>query len=219
MKAMLYADWLNFRQSLRSIFFVLVVFAATAFVYRNPMFFAFIVVFLSIMLPTTMFTADQAYGWNRLSLSLPILRRDVVGSKFVLSALANLVLAGLGLCLSAGYTVYTDPSALSEAVFAILVCEAVALTMLGLLLVLSFRFGIEKARYIIMGCVWVPVLLIFVLEKFAWFTALLDCAGAWLNAATLHTLTGAACALLAGSVAVYAVCWGISVRLYRKTEL
>lgn len=68
MKAMLYADWMNFRQSIRSILFVLVVFAATALVWNKLMFFNFIVVMLSIMIPTTLFAADQAYGWNRLSL-------------------------------------------------------------------------------------------------------------------------------------------------------
>ena len=87
MKAMLYADWMNFRQSLRSILFVMVVFAIAAFVWSGPMFFIFTVVFLSIMVPTTLFSADQAYGWNRLSLSLPILRRDVVGSKFLMGLL------------------------------------------------------------------------------------------------------------------------------------
>ena len=40
------------------------------------MFFLFTVVFLSIMVPTTLFSADQAYGWNRLSLSPAHLRRD-----------------------------------------------------------------------------------------------------------------------------------------------
>lgn len=65
MKAMLYADWMNFRQSIRSILFVMVVFAATALVWNKLMFFNFIVVMLSIMIPTTLFAADQAYGWNR----------------------------------------------------------------------------------------------------------------------------------------------------------
>ena len=53
MKAMLYADWLNFRQSIRSMLFILVVFAFTAFAWSRPMFFIMIVVMLSILLPAT----------------------------------------------------------------------------------------------------------------------------------------------------------------------
>ena len=85
-------------------------FAATALVWNKLMFFNFIVVMLSIMIPTTLFAADQAYGWNRLNLSLPILRRDVVGSKFLIGVLINLALLGIGSALASAYCVFYDSS-------------------------------------------------------------------------------------------------------------
>ena len=169
MKAMLYADWMNCRQSIRSILFVLVVFALSAFAFSGPMFFNFTVVFLSIMVPTTLFAADQAYGWNRMSLSMPILRQDVVGSKFVMGALVNVVLLSVSTVLTVVYVLAGatgNPSAeLMENLAGILACEAVAFLMMGVLMALSFKFGIEKGRYIIMACVWVPVLGVFLLER------------------------------------------------------
>ena len=135
MKAMLYADWMNFRQSIRSILFVLVVFALSAFAFSGPMFFNFTVVFLSIMVPTTLFAADQAYGWNRLSLSMPILRRDVVGSKFVMGALVNVILLAVSTVLTVVYVLISatgNPAgALMENLAGIFACEAVAFLMMG----------------------------------------------------------------------------------------
>ena len=223
MKAMLYADWMNFRQSIRSILFVLVVFALSAFAFSGPMFFNFTVVFLSIMVPTTLFAADQAYGWNRLSLSMPILRRDVVGSKFVIGALVNVVLLAVSTVLTVVYVLAGatgNPSAeLMENLAGILACEAVAFLMMGVLMALSFKFGIEKGRYIIMACVWVPVLGVFLLERLPWFETALQAAGNWLNAAGETQISLLLAAALAAGLAVYAVCYFISVRIYQKKEL
>lgn len=223
MKAMLYADWMNFRQSLRSILFVMVVFAIAAFVWSGPMFFLFTVVFLSIMVPTTLFSADQAYGWNRLSLSLPILRRDVVGSKFLMGLLINLGLLVISTVLTVVYYRVSaaggSPDALMESLAGILACEAVAVLMMGVLMVLSIKFGIDKARYIIMACVWVPVLGVFVLEKLPWFEAALHAAGNWLNALHASQIVTLLAGAFVVSLAVYALCYLISVKVYQKTEL
>ena len=223
MKAMLYADWMNFRQSIRSILFVLVVFALMAFLFSGPMFFIFTVVFLSIMVPTTLFAADQAYGWNRLSLSMPILRRDVVGSKFVMGALVNVILLAVSTVLTVVYVLISatgNPAgALMENLAGIFACEAVAFLMMGVLMALSFKFGIEKGRYIIMACVWVPVLGVFLLEQMPWFETALHAAGNWLNTAGEAQLALLIAAALAASLVVYVICYLISVKIYQKTEL
>ena len=223
MKAMLYADWMNFRQSIRSILFVLVAFALSAFAFSGPMFFNFTVVFLSIMVPTTLFAADQAYGWNRLSLSMPILRRDVVGSKFVMGALVNVILLAVSTVLTVVYVLISatgNPAgALMENLAGIFACEAVAFLMMGVLMALSFKFGIEKGRYIIMACVWVPVLGVFLLERLPGFETTLQAVGNWLNTAGEAQISLLIAAALAVSLVVYVICYLISVRVYRKKEL
>lgn len=223
MKAMLYADWMNFRQSIRSILFVLVVFALSAFAFSGPMFFNFTVVCLSIMVPTTLFAADQAYGWNRLSLSMPILRRDVVGSKFVMGALVNVVLLAVSTVLTVVYVLISatgDPAgALMENLAGLFACESVAFLMMGVLMALSFKFGIEKGRYIIMACVWVPVLGVFLLERMPGFETALQAAGNWLNTAGEAQISLLIAAALAVSLVVYVICYLISVKIYQKTEL
>ncbi|HIY39032.1 MAG TPA: ABC-2 transporter permease [Candidatus Agathobaculum merdigallinarum] len=219
MKAMLYADWMNFRQSIRSILLVMLVFAASAFVWSGPMFFNFIVVFLSIMVPTTLFAADQAYGWNRLSLSLPILRRDVVGSKFVMGAVINLALLMIGLVMTVIYTAYDPAADMAENIAGLLACEAMAFLMMGVLMAVSFKFGIEKGRYIIMACVWVPVLGIFLLEQMPWFEETLNAVGSWLGTVSETQVSLMIAGALAVSLVVYVLCCFISVRIYQKKEL
>ena len=101
----------------------------------------------------------------------------------------------------------------------ILACEAVAVLMMGVLMVLSIKFGIDKARYIIMACVWVPVLGVLCWKSLPWFEAALHAAGNWLNALHVSQIVTLLAGAFVVSLAVYALCYLISVKVYQKTEL
>lgn len=215
MKAMLYADWMSFRQSLKSLVFVIVVFAGTAFFMSGPSFFSMIVVMLSIMTPITLCSVDKAYGWDRLSLSMPILRRDVVGSKFVLSFAASLSMLVISTALSAIYTLIHPEEDLVGNIAALFLCEAVSLLLMGVILVTIVKWGIEKSRYIMIACVWVPILFVFLVQKVGVPMPDLSALDALRN--TTMFLIAVALTLLA--FVIYLLCYTLAVKLYQKTEL
>ncbi|MDO5141440.1 MAG: ABC-2 transporter permease [Eubacteriales bacterium] len=219
MKAMLYADWITLRRSLRVMLFVLVASAVSAVLWNGPLFFCFSLMFFAVMLPGTLLTADHAQGWDRLSLALPIRRRDVVGSKFLLSVLVNAALLVLTVALCAVYAVTQRTTDLTELVGSALACEAVALVMMGVLLALEFKFGVEKGRYIIIGCAWLPPIAAYLMREQPWFRAALDGAQRWLDSAAQEQLVLLLAAALAVGVVVYALCCAVSVWIYRKTDL
>lgn len=83
MKAMLYADWMNLRRSMKAMVIAAVVIALASIVSGNGLAFVpAMLCMLSLMVPATLMSSDYAYGWDKLSLSLPVSRRDVVSSKF-----------------------------------------------------------------------------------------------------------------------------------------
>ena len=100
-----------------------------------------------------------------------------------------------------------------------LVCEAVSLLLMGVLMAVTFRFGIEKGRYIVMACVWVPVLGMFVLEKLPGFGEVFEAAARWLDAAEETRLGLVITAAVTVGVAVYLICYLISLKIYQRTEL
>ena len=157
MKAMLYADWMNFRQSLRAVVLIMAFCLVWTAVTGEPMMFSIMLVSASYLFPNTVFNVEQTSGWNKLSLSMPVLRRDVVASRFLLSLAVNASMLACGLVFSAVFCmlVHTETT-LAECIGAALGGEAVALVLLG-------------------------------------------------------------CVLAA--LAVYAICYFISVRIYRKKEL
>ena len=86
MKAMLYADWMNLRRSMKAMVIAIVVIALASIVSGNGLSFVpFMLCMLSLMVPATLMSSDHAYGWDKLSLSLPVSRSNVVSSKFAIS--------------------------------------------------------------------------------------------------------------------------------------
>ena len=223
MKAMLYADWMNFRQSLRTIVlimaFCLIWTAATG----EPMMFSIMLVSASYLFPNTVFGVEQTSGWNKLSLSMPVLRRDVVASRFLLSLAVNAAMLACGLVFSAVFCmlVHTETT-LAECIGAALGGEAVALVLLGAQMAAAFKWGIGKSGYVLLGAFALIMLIpvsVLAVDRLDIAAAQADGLRAWLaglsDASALLLLLG--CVLAA--LAVYAICCLISVRIYRKKEL
>ena len=136
MKAMLYADWMNLRRAMKAMVIATVVIALASIVSGNGLAFVpAMLCMLSLMVPATLMSSDYAYGWDKLSLSLPVSRRDVVSSKFAISLLVNLTVAALGMICIAGVNAFGG-DAIAEDMMGMLVCEAVGLALMGIEFVL-----------------------------------------------------------------------------------
>lgn len=215
MKAMLYADWTNLKQIGRSLLFAVLVIAAAGFLWSGLSFFCMLTMMISIMIPNSLCSADKAYGWDKLSLSLPVLRRDVVGSKFAISGMVNAATLGCALVLTVIDCLFHPEEVPAENMTALLVCEAVALVLMGVDLCVVFKWGVERARYILMACIWTPILAIFLLSKLDVDPFDLS----WLNLLSEAQMFGLAAALAVIGLLVYLACYLISTCIYQKTEL
>ena len=172
---------------------------------------------LSLMVPATLMSTDHAYGWDKLSLSLPISRKDVVSSKFTISLLVNLMVVALGMICIAGMNAFGG-DAMAEDMVGLLACEAVGLALTGIELALILRFGTDRGRYFMIAVVWVPILLLTVVEKHPAFDKLVQAVGG-MDSWPVGQLAAFCGGLMVASAIIYAVCWRISVGIYRKWEL
>ena len=113
----------------------------------------------------TLCASDQAYGWDKLSLSLPILRREVVGSKYLIGLLANLALCALAAAMTVIYSAVDPSASLTENLLGLFCGEIISLLLMGLMLAITFKFGVEKSRYILIAVVWIPILVMAAIVK------------------------------------------------------
>lgn len=214
MRAMLCSDYLNLKQSLRTMISLPVFFLLIAFVSNSATFLGTVFVMMCLMLPINLFSYDTAYGWDKLTLALPISRTQVILSKYVL-CLGTLL--AMFVFLSAGGVVFClihPEQSLPSLIGMLLVCAAVSLLLIALTLPLIVKFGIIKGRYILMAVVLIPTLLIISLPSL-----MPDVSYSGLDAALTDTmLIPFGLISLAAALLLHAISAEISILIYRKKE-
>ena len=154
MKGLLYKDFLVLRKSLWSMLLLVAIFC---FIPSDSTFdlSLFFVVYTGL-LPASLLAYDERARWDRLVPMLPVTRRDIVRSKYVLGFFLAL---GAGVLLVLG-RVLTGRASLPEAASAALGAVALGLVFQGVLYPFLFRLGVEKGRLAMGGLVAVLVFLL-----------------------------------------------------------
>ena len=161
--------------------------------------------FLLGIFPMTLFTYDELAGWVEYSYALPVSKAQLTGVKYLLGLLCTILGA-----VCSGITLAAFGDGLDRDYVALLLVESICAPLLanaGLLL-LSFRFGSTKARY-----------LYFVIV--ALFAGLLGF-GVSSDDELGHAMAGAPLPALLGvvvlSLVLYAASWRLSTVWYGKSR-
>ena len=156
------------------------------------------------VLPVTLLSYDERFGWNRYCDALPLTRRQVVDERYLMSLLSFLALYVLTLLVQAAVLL---PKGRGEDLLELAgLLPSLGLAAPALMLPITLRWGVEKWRimyYFIIGVI-VAAGLVFSNDLMGPNKAI----GRW----------GAAAVLLV-SVVFFAASWLLSVKLYEKREL
>ena len=218
MKAILYADWVGLRgTSLRPMLATMCFFLMWSVMLGEPLFFGYMMVISGFLYPNSAFAGAASAGWDRLSLTMPILRREVVASRFVMALLVNAALFVVGVSVGAVcYFVTGRADEIWTLLTGTLAAECTALLMIGLQLAAAFKWGIERAALVVVGTAVALIAGIAAVARAMGteLSVVLDRLGALNHVQGLLFMLG----LLAVSLAVYGVCWLVSVRVFAKKE-
>lgn len=155
MKGLILKDLLVLRQQSKIYLFMIVMFAAFAFINKDPSFAGGMVAIVAVMLPITALSYDERSGWDRLALSLPVSRKDMVLSKYLLglgcSMLAFLISLLLGLKSN-------DPAGepAGTALMTALVFWSLCILLFSILMPLFIHIGVEKGRMVMLAVLFIP---------------------------------------------------------------
>lgn len=165
MKALILKDFYTMARYGKTMLALIVFYVMLSFLGQPASFVSSMLVFLCAMLVISSFSYDEYGKWNKYCLSLPISRRQIVGSKY-LFALIMLVI-GLVLGLLGGYllSLTQDISFLEDILPSCVGGAVAALFMLSLILPLMYRFGVEKGRILLLAVCFLPVILVLGVAK------------------------------------------------------
>lgn len=184
-------------------FFALVTFS------NDASFLSGMIILILAMLPVTSFSFDQQSKWDLFSQTLPVSRKQLVWSKYLLGLIAigsgvviAILLNGVILLLK------NQPVDLLELVVANIAIAYAGIFFLAVLIPLVYQFGVEKSRLISLAVLAVPSLLAVGLSR-------AGVSFAWLDSIAPALLFGISSLAV---VLVFLLSAFVSIRIYSKKD-
>ncbi len=141
---------------------VILFFAAVwAFYDKNAMMFAYMSILFGIFLPMTAIGYDERSQWHKYAISMPIKRSYLVVSKYILGVLT----LSISIIVFFLLNILIDTSISMNHVQMGLAILSGGMIFLSIYLPICFRFGTEKARYLIILVSFTPTTIILILKK------------------------------------------------------
>ena len=147
MKGLLLKDILTLKSYARTISILIMVYLIWGIAGDNVYFFAGMSGIICVMMVISSFSYDNYAKWDKYSASLPVTRSEIVGAKYLLA----LIMIGVGAvitCLMYAVFILVKKGDFSELLPGVIGTTAAGLFLILVLLPCIYKFGVEKARLV-----------------------------------------------------------------------
>lgn len=210
MHGLIQKDLYSLRGSLKSILLIMVLFGILFIPQAGGISFIAVTVFIMPSLVISTISMDDFVKWDKYALTLPLSRKDIVKSKYELLLLLSIIGAIIGLAVTAVYNLVVNQASVEDILMMGIMMVAISIALLGIVMPVIYKFGVEKARILMMACIFLPIILILGLVYAA------ENLGVGLpevSSLLLIVMT------LIISAAVFLLSYFVSLRIYSKTDL
>lgn len=159
MKGLIIKDIFALKQQGKILLGLLVFYAVYSIMFENMSMLAAMIVLLCVMLPITTMAYDEKSKWEKYALSMPIERKTIVLSKYLFAIVAELIGVVLVGILGGTIVLFTGELEIMEMLMMTLVIGGVGLVFLTIILPILFKFGVEKARFLMLIVIFIPAML------------------------------------------------------------
>jgi len=153
-------DLLTLRRYIKLIALAIAVFAVMTWYLDNAAVVSAMIAVQFAVLPVTSFAYDQQAKWELFAQTLPVSRREIVASKYVLSiafiALGTII--GVGLALVVGL-LKGEPAGPRDLALAGGFIMAASMFFLSVMIPLIYKFGVEKSRFMLLAVAGIAALI------------------------------------------------------------
>ena len=202
MAGLLLKDYYNLKSQLKMLGLFLILFLVLAISMKNSGFFAGIAMMLAVMMPVTALAYDERAKWDQFAVTMPVTRTQIVGSKYLLG-----ILFMAGSCILSTIIAYIiEKFSFSDTFQFFCIFFSIGTIIQAILLPLMFQFGTEKGRFILIGVIGIPVIIV----------ALLIQPGFQIDFHLISLLLKVAPII---AIFIYVFYLFVSITIYRKKEL
>ena len=165
MKGLILKDLLNLKSTFKMLG-AMIVFFAVAFLREGNSFVFGIIILMFAMMVVTTISYDDLAKWDAYALTMPVTRKEMVLSKYLVMVLLNTLGAVLSLIIGIVGSFLMNQSFDLEILVIVGLVYLIAFIFGSLIIPLIYKFGTEKARLMLFLCALIPTALFLLLEQF-----------------------------------------------------
>ena len=217
MKGLIIKDLCVLKNQMKTLLLVLAFFIIFSIINEDATFILFLVPFYMIMILITTFNYDEFNKWDSYCNSLPLSRKEIVKSKYILFNATSLIVLILGIIASFIIPNFIENTTF-ESLFASIIGVAFGICLvISLLIPFYYKFGSSKGRIMLFLCIVILALLIGMITSLDIFNnkELMNLLNS-LNNLSLGMIT---LLLIILTSIVMSISNYISVRIYKNKEL
>ncbi|MCH7321979.1 ABC-2 transporter permease [Solibacillus sp. MA9] len=166
MMSLVLKDLLNLQSYLKTIIVFVVFYSILSFSMDDVSFVAGMLIILFAMIPISSFTYDQQAKWDVFGHTLPVTRKQMVQSKYVVALLFIVMGLVISLIITVTVTFIKESSVEVVGLFASnSMVASVGLILLAVMLPLIYKFGVEKSRIMLLAISSMPIIALLLLSN------------------------------------------------------
>ena len=165
MKGLILKDLLNLKSTFKMLG-AMIVFFAVAFLREGNSFVFGIIILMFAMMVVTTISCDDLAKWDAYALTMPVTRKEMVLSKYLVMVLLNTLGAVLSLIIGIVGSFLMNQSFDLEILVIVGLVYLIAFIFGSVIIPLIYKFGTEKARLMLFLCALIPTALFLLLEQF-----------------------------------------------------
>lgn len=167
MKSLILKDLYNISHNSKAMILILIIMGAFFIPMNGPVSYVAISTLLCSMMVVTTFSFDDTVKWNRYALVMPVTRKDIVISKYIVLLLFSLSGLVIGIIVSFGAEIFTHNIIVIETLLSGLASLGIALIFGSIIIPLLFKYGAEKARMLMILCFLIPAGIVYAIMNIA----------------------------------------------------
>jgi len=204
MKGLMIKDLINLKKQGMILGILFLFYAVLGIMTKDSSMMGAVMAVLAAMMPVSAMAYDEKAKWDKYALSMPVSRRDMVLSKYLLGILFAIVVFFLNVLF---YGAVNGGKSMTEGVLFAGTLSLSALVYLSLVLPALFRFGVEKGRVLMMA-------ILFLGTGGVVFASLHQG-----SLPPMETLERLQTLLLLAVLVILCVSAGLSLRIYNRKEI
>lgn len=164
MKGLILKDLLNLKSTFKTLGIMIFFFACVFIPQGNGFIFGIIILMFAMMVVTTI-SYDDLAKWDAYAITMPVTRKEIVMSKYLIMVILNTIGAGLALIVGFVGTMIMGNGFSMEMLAIVAVTYLIAYLFGSMIIPLIYKFGTEKARLMLILCALIPTALILLVEQ------------------------------------------------------